>query len=96
MAHKLVLPRPGGELRFYEHVRSQHPRLARAQVLADRTFWPRVGGGCHASRRTVEAIAAAGFEIERRERFTFKPFRFATLTSSHVIGVARRPKKAPR
>jgi ubiquinone/menaquinone biosynthesis C-methylase UbiE len=96
LAELMRVVRPGGELRFYEHVRSEQPRLARAQVLADRTFWPHIGGGCHASRRTVAAIEAAGFEIEMCERFTFKPFRFATLTSPHVIGVARRPAEGPR
>ena len=47
--------RPGGELRFYEHIRSHHPKFARRQRRVD-IIWPRVGGGCHASRATDEAI----------------------------------------
>ena len=32
--------RPGGELRFYEHVLSDRPGLARIQRAGDRAFWP--------------------------------------------------------
>lgn len=81
--------RPGGELRFYEHVRAEHPGLARWQDRVD-GIWPRLGGGCHANRRTVEAISAGGFTIEEARRFTFRPSRLTTLTSSHALGVARR------
>jgi SAM-dependent methyltransferase len=56
--------RPGGELRFYEHVRSSRPAAARAQRAFD-LLWPHVGGGCHASRDTRAAIERAGFAIER-------------------------------
>ena len=86
--HRVI--RPGGELRFYEHVRADSPRLARWQDRLD-VVWPRLGGGCHANRATVDAIEAAGFSIEQLRRFTFKPSPFMTLTSPHAIGVARRP-----
>src|SRR5437016_1746642 len=43
--------RPGGELRFYEHVRAQEPRLARIQRRAD-IIWPLTAGGCHTARVT--------------------------------------------
>jgi ubiquinone/menaquinone biosynthesis C-methylase UbiE len=81
--------RPGGELRFYEHVRSRERRLAQAQDLADRTFWPRVAGGCHAGRDTRQAIVDAGFEIQDQRRFPFKPCALAVLTAPHTIGRAR-------
>lgn len=53
---------PDGTLVFLEHVRSNHPATARFQ---DRITpaWRKVAGGCHANRRTVEEIEAAGFEI---------------------------------
>ena len=86
--HRVI--RPGGELRFYEHIRAEHPGLARWQDRLDR-IWPRLGGGCHANRRTVEAIEASGFSIERARRFTFRPSALTTLTSTHALGVARRP-----
>ena len=41
--------RPGGQLRFFEHVQAETPRLRRLQRLMDATFWPTLAGGCHAS-----------------------------------------------
>lgn len=82
--------RPGGELRFYEHVRSQEPRLVRWQRRAD-VIWPHTSGGCHASRATPDAISAAGFDIESRRDFEFRPSLLTYIVSPHVVGVARRP-----
>jgi ubiquinone/menaquinone biosynthesis C-methylase UbiE len=82
--------RPGGELRFYEHVISDRPRLARVQRALDRTIWPIVGGGCHASRDTLAGIEAAGFTIEESRNFEFRPAP-AIPTAPHILGVARRP-----
>jgi ubiquinone/menaquinone biosynthesis C-methylase UbiE len=82
--------RPGGELRFYEHVRAGGPGMSRAQRIADRTFWPHFAGGCHASRDTAAAIAAAGFEIEACRGFRFAPSPLVALVAPHVLGVARR------
>jgi ubiquinone/menaquinone biosynthesis C-methylase UbiE len=82
--------RPGGELRFYEHVVSPDPRLARMQRVADATFWPHIAGGCHAARDTSAAIAAAGFVVEQQERFPFKPSPL-TPAVPHVLGIARNP-----
>lgn len=81
--------KPGGELRFYEHVVSNKPLAARLQRLADATFWPRIAGGCHMARDTGSAIEAAGFSVERIERFPFSPG--AVVPSlPHILGVARR------
>ncbi|HEY4896245.1 MAG TPA: class I SAM-dependent methyltransferase [Solirubrobacteraceae bacterium] len=82
--------RPGGELRFYEHVRAHDRGEARFQDFADATFWPRLAGGCHLGRDTSTAIAAAGFELEALERF---PYSFARYVppAAHILGVARRP-----
>lgn len=59
--------RPGGGLAFLEHVQAREPRLARWQ---DRMHdvWLKVGDGCHLNRRTLEAIAAGGFEVQSVER----------------------------
>jgi ubiquinone/menaquinone biosynthesis C-methylase UbiE len=81
--------RPGGELRFYEHVVAERPVPARLQRLADATFWPRVGGGCHLSRDTGAAIEQAGFAVERSERFSFTPGA-PVPPLPHILGVARR------
>ena len=83
--------RAGGELRFYEHVIARcQPKRAILQ-LADRSgLWPAIGGGCHPARDTGAAIEAAGFTIERCERFGF---RASALEPSvpHILGIARRP-----
>ena len=80
--------KPGGELRFLEHVRSDQPRKARLQERLDRSgLWPRVGGGCHCGRDTVTAIETAGFRIEENRSFDLGP---AWLhTNPYVIGRAR-------
>lgn len=82
--------RPGGELRFYEHVIAETRGQARFQRFADATFWPHVAGGCHMARDTKSAIQQAGFEIETCERFPFSPAPFLP-PDAHILGVARRP-----
>ena len=85
--------RPGGELRFNEHVRSSSGRVARIQRTADRLGWPRVSGGCHLGRDTEATITAAGFEIESIERYRFgiPPL---DPPKPHIIGRARRMEHA--
>jgi ubiquinone/menaquinone biosynthesis C-methylase UbiE len=81
--------RPGGELRFYEHIRSASPRLARLQRAID-VVWPHLAGGCHTSRDTIAAIEAAGFTVEQARRFTFRPAITNAPVAPHVVGSARR------
>lgn len=84
--------RPGGELRFYEHVMSSRPRAAALQRALDATgIWPRTMGGCHTARRTDAAIRAAGFRIEQLERFSFRPTLLDTPVAPKILGRARRP-----
>jgi ubiquinone/menaquinone biosynthesis C-methylase UbiE len=81
--------KPGGELRFYEHVVAHKSLPAGLQRVADATIWPRVAGGCHLARDTGATIEEAGFTIQRSERFPFSPS--AALPSiPHILGVARR------
>ncbi len=82
--------RPGGELRFYEHVIGRNPLLARFLRFADATFWPRVFGDCRPIYDTEAAIKRAGFVIEGCERFTFSPVPLPPPLP-HILGVARRP-----
>jgi len=80
--------RPGGELRFFEHVLDGSPRKARVQTALDRSgVWPLVGGGCHSARDTRAAIREAGFAFERVRELTIGP-RWA-VTSLCVLGRAR-------
>ncbi|WP_244891865.1 class I SAM-dependent methyltransferase [Nocardia beijingensis] len=55
--------RPGGQLLFIEHVRSESPRLARWQ---DRLAgpWRRFAEGCHCNRATLELIRASGLKLD--------------------------------
>ncbi len=83
--------RPGGELRFYEHVIPRAQPKRSLFSLADRTgLWPAVAAGCHLARDTGAAIAAAGFAIEDCEPIEF---RAAPLEPrlSYILGRARRP-----
>jgi len=79
--------KPGGQLRFLEHVRSPRPGKARFQVNLDRSgIWPRLAGGCHCSRDTVSAIETAGFHVEDSRPLDFGPSWM--FTNPHVIGRA--------
>lgn len=86
--HRVI--KPGGQLRFLEHVRAQTPGLARLQRVADATLWPLLSGGCHTSRDTATAIEDAGFDIEQIERFLFPDSRLPPPTAPNILGVARR------
>lgn len=86
--HRVV--RPGGELRFYEHVRSENAAFRWFQRTIDRLFWTRALGGCVTTRDTTAAIKTAGFEIVGLER-GFHSSSLLTITSApYVIGTARR------
>jgi ubiquinone/menaquinone biosynthesis C-methylase UbiE len=83
--------KPGGELRFYEHVVAPERRLARAQRLLQRSrVWPALLGGCHPARDTAAAIEAAGFRIERCRRVSVRPNVLAAPVSPRILGLARR------
>jgi ubiquinone/menaquinone biosynthesis C-methylase UbiE len=82
--------RPGGELRFYEHVISENRGLARAQRITQ-PVWTFLAGGCHPDRDTASAINAAGFEIEDCRDFFFRPALIVHLAGPKILGRARRP-----
>lgn len=82
--------RPGGELRFFEHVAADTPVLAGVQRALDATVWPALAGGCHTSRRTVTAIEDAGFDVTSLRRVNVPDGRMRLPTSPHVLGVAVR------
>ena len=91
LAELFRVVRPGGELRFYEHVRASSPGLALIQRIVDATVWPRLGGGCHTSRDSRTDIERAGFVIERCHEFMFRPCALLFPSAPHILGVARRP-----
>jgi ubiquinone/menaquinone biosynthesis C-methylase UbiE len=73
--------RPGGTLRFYEHVRSQRALAALVQDAVT-PVWSRLGGGCHLNRDTAATIRAAGFDLVELDRFPFSGV-------AHILGTAR-------
>lgn len=74
--------KPGGELRFWEHVR---PKGAWGRLFDMLTpLWRRVGAGCVLNRRTAEAIEVAGFQV-RLDR------KFAMGGLPMILGVATKP-----
>jgi SAM-dependent methyltransferase len=81
---------PDGELRFWEHVRSERAAFRGLQRAVDALFWTRALGGCETTRDTEAAIRAAGFQIVAAER-GFHSSSLLTITSApYVLGRARR------
>jgi ubiquinone/menaquinone biosynthesis C-methylase UbiE len=81
--------KPGGELRFFEHVRSDSPVLGVFQD-AITPLWSAIGGGCHLNRDSRAAIGAAGFEIDEIDRFSYRPLKFVPA-HAHILGCAHKP-----
>lgn len=84
--------RPGGEIRFYEHVRASGAALRLVQRVADRLIWPRLGGGCHTGRDSLAAIARAGFAIEECRRFDHRLCLLFLPETPHALGRGVRPE----
>lgn len=78
--------KPGGEYRFWEHVRSEKSWAARIQDWVT-PLYQRCAKGCHPNRETEQAIRAAGFEIVERQ---FLSVGLGPLLP-HVLGVAVKP-----
>lgn len=85
--HRVI--KPGGELRFYEHVLSDEERVRKLQRAIE-PVWKRAGGNCHLTRDTAAAIERAGFQLTEWRKLEFKPNVFATPVSLHILGRARR------
>jgi len=79
--------KPGGELRYLEHVASPGIR-GRLQQVADATIWPRMVGNCHTHRDTESAVAAAGFGIDTSRRQAQFPAWVPTPVMEVALGRA--------
>jgi len=79
--------KPGGVLLFLEHGLSESPAVARWQVRLT-PIQRVVSCGCHFDRRIDVLIEAAGFSIERLERFVSRAV--PPLWASHYRGRASR------
>jgi SAM-dependent methyltransferase len=84
------LLRPGGELRYLEHVASTGIRGRLQQFVDVTTLWPRLAGNCHAHRHTESSIRAAGFEVDRTRTDQALPAWVPMPVSEFVLGRARR------
>lgn len=82
--------RPGGELRYLEHIASGGFR-GRLQRLADATLWPRLLGNCHTHRDTERSIVGAGFEVNGARRESTLPGWVPLPVSEVALGRARKP-----
>ena len=76
--------RPGGRVLFLEHVRGEGG-VARWQDRIQ-PLWSWLLAGCHPNRDTVSTIEAAGFRIEKVERF--EPPMPLSAFAPHVQGAA--------
>lgn len=83
--HSLL--RPGGELRYLEHIASSGAR-AGLQKFADATFWPRMLGNCHTHRQTEQAITGAGFAVSGARREWTMPKWVPLPVAEFAIGRA--------
>lgn len=81
------LLKPGGELRYLEHIASTGGR-ARMQKIADATVWPRLFGNCHTHRNTEESIVDAGFEVAGARRQWTMPRWVPLPVAEFAIGRA--------
>jgi SAM-dependent methyltransferase len=82
--------RPGGELRYLEHVAGSGAR-ERLQRIADATVWPRLLGNCHTHRHTERSIAGAGFRIDTARHVWTMPAWVPLPASEFAIGRAVKP-----
>jgi len=79
----------GGEIHFYEHVRSKDPALAARQ---DRWLkpWRGFNRGCHPNRDTPTAIREAGLMMKDLEEFDLNEKGVPKIVRPHAIGVATK------
>ena len=93
LAEFMRVIRPGGQLRFFEHVAARRPRAAALQRALDSSgVWAHAMGGCQTSRDTEAAILDAGFRIEAIQRFSFRPTPLDIPVAPKILGRAVRPK----
>jgi hypothetical protein len=82
--------RPGGQLRYLEHIAGQGWR-ARLQRIADATVWPRLLGNCHTHRHTEQTIVGAGFRVTSARREWTIPAWVPVPVAEFTIGTAVKP-----
>jgi len=81
--------KPGGEYRFFDHVRYDHAFGRFWQNLID-PLWSRVlGGGCHPNRDIASMIRDAGFsDVQIDFEKTLPPVPPMVFVRPHIKGIA--------
>lgn len=82
--------KPGGELRYMEHVASAGWRGG-VQRAADATVWPRLFGGCHTHRNTEATLSGAGFELRAARHQWTMPRWLPLPVAEFALGRAVKP-----
>lgn len=86
--------RPGGRFVFLEHVAAEgRPRRLKWQQRLE-PFWKRLSGNCHLTRRTADAIVAAGLAIADIRRESMR--KAWPLVRPTIRGFAVKPQKVGR
>ncbi|MEB3021114.1 class I SAM-dependent methyltransferase [[Mycobacterium] crassicus] len=85
-----ALLKPGGQLRYFEHVASRGARGG-LQRLADATIWPKLFGNCHTHRDTEQMITDTGFTVQTSRRGYQFPAWAPVPVSEFALGAASRP-----
>lgn len=81
--------KPGGEVHFFEHVRSPHDRLARWQDRVN-PVWKKFACGCNLNRDTGNLLADHGLSVEMHRQGYLQ--QMGPRIASYVIqGVATKP-----
>jgi ubiquinone/menaquinone biosynthesis C-methylase UbiE len=84
--------KPGGRVRFVEHVRDEDESLRAKVQDAVAPAWKAFSGGCHCNRRTFDWLVGAGFEVTEVHRFNvgrshIAPHVLAEATVLSVRGI---------
>lgn len=82
--------RPGGTLAFLEHVATDAPSSRIRWQRRVEPIWTLLSGGCHLTRRTGDAITAAGFRITRSASRRIRPA--PSIIGPALRGLALRPE----
>jgi ubiquinone/menaquinone biosynthesis C-methylase UbiE len=83
------LLRPGGTLRFLEHVLAEdNPKLVRWQKTFE-PIWNFCCGNCHLTRNTGEEIRRAGFVMDQLQ--TVKIAGAPLIVQPAILGTAKKP-----